>query len=63
MSLGGNASCKDDGGLSEKTTNSEIYRYTITHSFRKTGEGNKVKLIYFLVPRSNDYQEISNYSI
>lgn len=63
LSLVGDASCKDSNALSEKQTNSEKYRYTIKHSFRKTGKGDKVKLIYFIVPKSNDYQEISNYNI
>ena len=42
-------------------TNSTVYRYTVKHSFRKTAEGKKVNTIFFSVPRSNDYQEISNY--
>lgn len=63
VSLVGYASCKDTDSSSEKTTNPEKYKYTITHSFRKIGRGDKLKLIYFVIPPSNDYQDISNYHI
>jgi hypothetical protein len=53
----------DDKYIEEKSSlkNSEVYRCTVTHSFRKTTEGKKVNTIFFSVPKSNDYQEISNY--
>lgn len=59
-----NTSCQKDDNFNEDktdTSNSEIYRCTVTHSFRKTGEGKKINTIFFAVPRSNDYQEITNY--
>jgi hypothetical protein len=49
ISLFCNACRKNDNGLSEKRINSEKYRYTITHSFRKVGKGDKVKYIYILL--------------
>ncbi len=66
ISLCCNAICKNDTELSgkiESLASTEKYKYTITHSFKKVGEGEKVKQIYFAVPQSNDYQEISNYYI
>jgi transglutaminase-like putative cysteine protease len=54
---------KNDKYIEEKIgfTNSTVYRCIVTHSFRKTREGKKINTIFFSVPRSNDYQEISNY--
>ncbi len=44
-----------------KTNDDQKYRYTLKVKFKKVKTGEDMQLIYYPLPRSNDYQIVSNF--
>ncbi len=48
-------------GTTENPAEDQTYRYTLKIKFKKVKTGEDMQLIYYPLPRSNDYQIVSNF--